>query len=261
MAVAFLPGTVLGQGDLDIFLTNAAGNAANTFEITYAIFWISTVFPYPEVLIGSPNRIPLNPNVGEYYASLQVPRNASIGTYHIRWNFRQFAGSPLQQVVQEWAVVSPGTTTAAIYSPCVTSMIGKLRLLLRDQHPDKFYHFRPPEAEGNIGAYNQVFGQIWEDAELLEYLERGLDWWNMFPPSTPDLNTIDKLCAEKSVWRTAILWEAITHACFALATNWVADEFSLISSTSILVVLPDGREVDATIGELYDLYCEDDRTL
>jgi len=26
-------------------------------------------------------------------------------------------------------------------------------------------------------------------------------------------------------WRTAILWGAITHACFALSMNWVADEF------------------------------------
>jgi hypothetical protein len=126
--------------------------------------------------------------------------------------------------------------------------------------PDKFYHFRPPEAEGNIGAYNQVFGQIWEDAELLEYLERGLDWWNMFPPTTPDLDTLDKLCAEKSVWRTAILWEAIVHACFALSINWVADEFSVVSNTCITVILPDGRGVNVTIGELFELQCEDGRT-
>jgi len=91
--------------------------------------------------------------------------------------------------------------------------------------PDKYYHFRPPEWEGNIGQYNRVFGQIWEDAELYEYLERGLDWWNMFPPLTESLNTLDKLCAEKPVWRTAIMWSAISHACFALAANWVADEF------------------------------------
>ena len=91
--------------------------------------------------------------------------------------------------------------------------------------PDKFYHFRPPEAEGNIGSYNRVFGQIWEDAELAEYIERGLDWWNMMPPNTSGIRTIDQLVVEKPEWRTAILWEAITHACFALATNWVADEF------------------------------------
>ena len=261
MAVAFLPGTVLGQGDLDIYLTNAAGNAANTFSITYAIYYVDPGPPENEVLIGSPNRVPLNPNVGEYYASLQVPQNATPGNYRVRWNFQQFAGSPLQQVVQEWAVVANGVVVAPLYSTYENEMIGKLRMLLRDQNPDKYYHFRPPESESNVGAYNQVFGQIWEDAELLEYLERGLDWWNMFPPTTPDLNTIDKLVTEKSVWRTAVLWEAITHACFALAVNWVADEFSLISSTSVTVVLPDEKEVEVTIGELYELYCEDGRTL
>ena len=104
-------------------------------------------------------------------------------------------------------------------------MIDKLRLLLRDQNPDKFYHFRPPEHEGSIGEYNRVFGQIWEDAELLEYLERGLDWWNMFPPETEELNSIDKLVRGKPVWRTAILWSALSHACFALMANWTADEF------------------------------------
>lgn len=122
--------------------------------------------------------------------------------------------------------------------------------------PDKFYHFRPPESESNVGAYNQVFGQIWEDAELLEYLERGLDWWNMFPPTTPDLNTIDKLVTEKSVWRTAVLWEAITHACFALAVNWVADEFSVSKVTPVKVCLPSGQWVDLTIEELYTI-CHD----
>jgi hypothetical protein len=92
--------------------------------------------------------------------------------------------------------------------------------------PDRNYHFRPPEAEGNIGQYNRVFGQIWEDAELNEYLERGLDWWNMMPPNTAqNILSIDQLVTEKPEWRTAVLWDAITHACFALACNWVADEF------------------------------------
>lgn len=91
--------------------------------------------------------------------------------------------------------------------------------------PDKFYHFRPPEAEGNIGSYNRVFGQVWEDAELYEYLERALDWWNMMPPMTSGVNTIDRLVTEQPAWRTAVQWQAIVHACFALSTNWVADEF------------------------------------
>ena len=91
--------------------------------------------------------------------------------------------------------------------------------------PDRYYHFRPPEYEGNLNQYNQVFGNIWEDAELHQYLLRALDWWNMFPPRTAELNTLDKLYQQKPEWRTAIYWGAITHACFALSINWTADEF------------------------------------
>lgn len=121
--------------------------------------------------------------------------------------------------------------------------------------PDKFYHFRPPEHEGAIGQYNRVFGQIWEDAELLEYLERALDWWNMFPPMTT-ICTLDQLCGTEPRWKTAIYWQAIVHAIFAVALNWVADEFSVVGETEVRVVLPDGQEVDLSIEELHEI-CED----
>lgn len=91
--------------------------------------------------------------------------------------------------------------------------------------PDKYYHFRPPEHEANIGSYNQVFGQVWEDEEFLEYLERALDWWNMQPPETEDLHTLDQLVAQKPAWRTPILQGAIQFAAMALQANWIVDEF------------------------------------
>ncbi len=226
MSVVFTPNQTIGQGDLDIFLTNAGGFPANAYSITYAIYYVAPPDPPgTEVLIGSPTRTPVNPTVGEYYASLTVPSTATPGNYRIRWTFQQFASSPPQQVVMEWAVVTTGTVLApTTYTTLTQGMIDKLRLLLRDQNPDKWYHFRPPEAEGNIGAYNRVFGQVWEDAELYEYLERGIDWWNMMPPNTSGL-TLDQMVVQKPEWRTAVLWEAITHACFALAANWVVDEF------------------------------------
>ena len=226
MAVAFLPGTVVGRGDLDIFLANAAGNPANAADIYYAIYWVDPGPPEAEVLIGSDHRIPVNPAVGEYYASLMVPASASIGTYRIRWTFKDLLPNPYQQVVQEFAVVSPGIVISPTYDTIQQWYIDKLRMLLRDQNPDKFYHFRPPEFEADIGRYNRVFGQIWEDAELLEYCERALDWFNMFPPYTGGITpTLNDLTTGRPAWRTAIFWDAISHACFALATNWVADEF------------------------------------
>lgn len=258
MGVVFTQGETLTRGSLDIFLTNAQSFPTNAAEIYYAIYYVDPGPPETEVLIGSDQRVPVNPAVGEYYASLMIPTTATVGTYRIRWTFKETISSPYQQVVQEWGVVAAGTVTGVTYTVAEQSMIDKLRILLRDQNPDKFYHFRPPEHEGSIGQYNQVFGQIWEDAEFLEYLERALDWWNMFPPETEDVDTIDKLVSYKPVWRTVVLWGAIAHACFALATNWVAEEFSVTGDTQVRVYLPDGRILDIPIADLYAICHGDD---
>ena len=207
---------------MDIFF-EAADVPVSVFTITYAIFYITPI-TLVEVLIGPAARTPVNPAIGEYYSALLVPGSALPGNYRIRWTFVEVNGGPTQTVVQDFTVIDPDIRVVS-YTPSQQSMIDKLRLLLRDQNPDKFYHFRPPEHEGDIGNFDRVFGQIWQDDELLEYLERALDWWNMFPPETEEVNTIDRLVQNKPVWRTAILWSAIVHACFALAANWVADEF------------------------------------
>lgn len=226
MSVAFKQGDTIGRGDLDIFLSNANGNVANAYEIYFALYYVDPVST-AEVLIGGDRRQPMNPSVGEYYAALAIPMSSTVGDYRIRWTFKEFASTPYQQVVQEFNVVGESVITSVDdrFTQCEKDMIHKLRILLRDQNPDKFYHFRPPEHEGSIGRYNQVFGYIWEDEELLEYLERSLDWWNMMPPETEMLNNMDRLVRSKPAWRTAILWGAIIHAATALAFNWVADEF------------------------------------
>lgn len=222
MSASFKPGEEVGRGDLDIFF-ESGGAPTNVFTITYAIFFIDPTTG-AEVLIGPAARTPVNPAIGEYYSALLVPGSAVAGNYRVRWTFVEFNGAPTQTVVQGFIVIDPDVRVVT-YTTHQQSMIDKLRLLLRDQNPDKYYHFRPPEHEGDIGQFNRVFGQIWEDDELLEYLERSLDWWNMFPPETEEINTIDRLVKYKPVWRTAILWNSITHACFALAANWTADEF------------------------------------
>jgi hypothetical protein len=76
-----------------------------------------------------------------------------------------------------------------------------------------------------VGQYNRVFGQVWEDYELMEYLERALDWWNMMPPETENYRTIETLVNTKPAWRTPILQGAIVFAAMALQANWIVDEF------------------------------------
>ena len=225
MAVAFKRNQILSRGDLDIFLTNSSGNVANASQITYALYFVDAGPPEVDVLIGDPQRVPENPSVGEYYASVRIPTTATYGRYRIRWTLQEFVNSQAQTVVQEFEVVPENSILGPSMTEGQKAMVWKLRTLLRDQNPDKYYHFRPPEHEANIGSYNRVFGQVWEDEEYLEYLERALDWWNMQPPETESLQNLDQLIAQKPAWRTPILQGAIQFAAMALQANWIVDEF------------------------------------
>ena len=225
MSVVFTQGQLLGRGDLDIFLSNASGNPINVYQITYAVYFVDPV-SQAEVLIGSNARTPVNPAVGEYYAALQVPSNAAPGDYRIRWLFRETAASAQEGAVQEFGVVTvTSTTTESSYSGCVQDLINKMRVLTRDNNPDKNYKFAPPKSEGEVGCYNQVFGYIWEDAEFAEYLEIALWKWNAHPPETEELNNLDRLCQSKPAWKASILWGALVNAAQALAYNWIVNEF------------------------------------
>jgi hypothetical protein len=375
---------------LNIFLVNDLGVPIQAAEISYALYFVDKSMGEPgvEVLIGNPNREPVNPSLGEYYAAIQVPFGAQAGDYRIRWTFRRALNEEYQTVVQEFAVVvsdSPNPAGQKLYSACERDLIDKLRILLRDncvggeevvrlqvegetilvrmdelweactsgtcgkenlrrafqngtllvesvsptgevewkkvvhvqraeigpesvwraetEHgtmtltgghrvftspvdkqemeslvvgqevqsikdgtpcktailsisriedrqymydltaedwhnfvlhnskvvisnsPDRNYRFRPPEQESVIGKYNRVFGYVWEDYELYTYLQLALDYWNMMPPETESISTLNQLCQQKPVWRTAILWGAIAHAMAALTINWIHDEF------------------------------------
>jgi len=224
MSVCFNQGQELTRGDLDIFLKNAAGNPTNAYSITFALYCVDPT-TCAEILVPPAARTPQNPAVGEYYAAIQVPITAAPGTYRIRWTFQATAGSPPSTVVQEFCVVSTASTTPSTLTACEQELVNKLRFMLRDNNPDKNYRFRPPEGEGEVGCFNRVFGYIWTDEELVEFLEVALWKWNSFPPETEELCTLDSLCAKKPIWKAPILWGAIVNASMALAFNWVADEF------------------------------------
>jgi len=137
--------------------------------------------------------------------------------------------------------LQPGDTTNGNFVKCVRSL--PLRrymydLTAADWHnfilhrsgmlvsnsPDRNYHFRPPSHEETIRQYNRVFGFIWEDEELVEYLERGVDMVIAAPPRTP-FNGIDGLARDRPEWKTLVLTGAMIYALNALRINWIADEF------------------------------------
>jgi len=248
MAVAFLRGQQLGRQDLNIFLTNSAGTPTNAAEITYAIVDFTTG---QEVVVGVPRMTPANPSVGEYYVSLVIPLDANLGDYRVRWSFRELVGSPLVQVVQEFEVIArqgehdghdeeEHRRRHHHGGPCncpdrhhhdrhkftivERDLIRRIRTLLRDNDPDRNYHFRPPSMESTVRQFSQVFGFIWEDDELHEFILRSLDMIIAAPPRTPFAN-VDHMVRSRAEWRTLLLTGAMIHALQAVRINWIADEF------------------------------------
>jgi hypothetical protein len=231
MGTTFYRGQQLGRHDLNIFLDNAVSTPVNAAEISYALYDFTTGH---EVLIGVPIRTPANPSVGEYYASTIVPLDANIGEYRIRWTFREIVGGALQQVVQEFSVmdkVGLSTTSASMITggalnatPLQYDLMGRLRILLRDNNPDRNYHFRPPSHEETVNQFSRVFGYIWEDIDLQTYLESAMDMITAAPPRTPFMS-LDQMVSFRPEWRTLLLTGAMVFALQALRINWVGDEF------------------------------------
>jgi cell wall assembly regulator SMI1 len=206
---------------LNIFLENSNNTPTNAAEISYALYDFTTGM---EVLLGSPVRVPSNPSVGEYYASVVVPLDANLGSYRVRWTFRETVSGPIQQVVQEFDVIDKATLQTMSYTDVESDLIRRLRILLRDNKPDRNYHFRPPAHEETVQQFNRVFGFIWEDDELDEYLQRAMDQVIAAPPRTPFVN-LDQFVQSRPEWRTLLLNGAMMHAIFAVMLNWIADEF------------------------------------
>lgn len=222
-STAFYKGQQLGRNDLNIFLTNRNGTPDDAAEISYALYDFTTG---REVLVGPPQRMPANPSMGEYFASIIVPLDANIGEYRIRWTFREVIGAPMQQVLMGFSVidkVNPNALSPEL-SPAETDLGRRLRILLRDNNPDRNYHFRPPTHEETISQFSRVFGFIWENGELKEYMERSLDEIIAAPPRTPFSN-VDSMVAMRPEWRTLLLTGAMVFALQAMRINWIADEF------------------------------------
>lgn len=223
MAVSFVRGQQLGRQDLHLYLDNAQGQTVDAAEISYGLYDVTTGL---EALVGPERRVPAHPSMGEYYASVVIPLDANLGLYRIRWELRELVGGPVQRVVQEFEVTDKSglIVTPTGLSTLEARLASSLRTLLRDNNPDRNYHFRPPAHEETVRQFNRVFGYIWEDGELKEYLERSMDMISLYPPYTPFTN-LDVLAGQYPAWRTVLLTGAMVYALQALQLNWIADEF------------------------------------
>jgi len=224
MSVTFRRGQELGRSNgLNIFTKSRDGRSKNAAEIFYSVYDFTTGC---EVLLHPANRIPVNSATGEYYASFIVPIDANIGEYRIRWYMREYVGAPQAQVVQKFAIVDNATQIVTVpgITPIELDLVRGLRIMLRDNNPARNYHFAPPAGEEAVNQFTRVFGYLWEDYELLEFLRVSNDSLNMYPPQT-FYETLDQLMQNHRNWRTLLFTGAMVHAINAISLNWILEEF------------------------------------
>lgn len=215
-------GSITEPDDLDIEVLDGSSTPIDPFNITYALYDVTTG---SEVLIGPATRDPVRTGVGEYYASFQVPENATYGLYRIRWSIEETSGAPISTVMEEFEIVEASELLTTNYTTTEIDMLRRLRIRLRDNNPDRNYHFRPPTSSGTINQFNRVFAYIWEDEELLEYMEQAVFLINSYPPAT-GFNDLNAMVSGQRNWIPWILTGAMGMAAMALTFNWTADEFS-----------------------------------
>src|SRR5690606_38553769 len=177
--------------------------------------------------------------------------DANIGLYRVRWTFRETLGGPVHQAIQEFEVIDRAVLVPDM-TDCETDLVRRLRTMLRDNNPDRNYHFRPPAHEETVNQFNRVFGYIWEDAELKEFLERALDAVIAAPPRTP-FASISELSRWRPEWRTLLLTGAANYALLALMINWIAEEFDY-SIGGISLNLDKSSKYEAAANNFKDLF-------
>jgi hypothetical protein len=253
MSVAFRRGTTTGPSDLSITIRDTLGSLIDPYRLQYAVFDKTTGI---EVLVGSPVNLPIKISTGQYYAQIVIPADGNIGDWLVRWTIQETSTDPVYQSVQLFSVVGDSAITSFTGNINYDKLIYSLRILLRDNNPDRNYRFRPPASEKFIQGQTQVFGFIWEDEEMLEYLYLAVDDFNTRPPVTGI--TIDDLFASMGRWKTAILLRAASFACFAIAMNWIADEFSIDGGEQLKIRIGQtGNEIEISISLLFTLLYAD----
>lgn len=162
MSVAYQPGQTLTKDDLKIVIRDNTGTLVDPYYIRYSMFDYTTGV---EVLIGAPDQIPATTGVGQYYVSTTMPLDSNIGDWVVRWNFRETIGAPLVQVVQEFNIVATDVKTDITSIDSEQLLIRRLRIILRDNNPDRNYSVSGEEVISfrvEDKVYTMTIKEFWE---------------------------------------------------------------------------------------------------
>ena len=176
--------------------------------------------------IGRPFRLPVKVQAGVYYAPWTVPLDEPAGAHRVRWTFKETAASSTQAVYTDFDVKAIQRCAVPEFGDCMNELIRQLRMLLRDDNPDRDYHFQPPTAEKEIAGFTQIRGFRWPDDHLAEFVLLGLDEVNG-GAQPPTEFSLEELCTGggATAWRPLVFMFARAHAFESLSSLWVNEEF------------------------------------
>lgn len=219
----FLRGQLLKPTDLFVRFSASAGcsGLADPYSITYAIYEV--LDDNTEVLVSpTATETPTKQAVGYYYVNWTIPATLGNGNYRLRWTVLEAMGQPEPTfITEDFCIKSIMATQGSTGDTRLIGFVNSLRTLLRDNNPDRNYHFRPPSSESFLHQQTQKFGFIWTDDELVEYSQMATDLLNAWPPLTAF--TISNYPSNA---RTLLLYGAAYHAVMAVTLNWIEEEFS-----------------------------------
>ena len=155
-----------------------------------------------------------------YIAVPVIPSDTLVGDYYIKWTFQQSPDSGESYATQEFAVINGSVVIESPYNDTEKALIRKMRFILRDNNPDRNYHFMPPAQEEVIQGFTQKFGYVWEDEELYEYVDFAISDLNNSPPREGwEISSLPH-----RLW-SMVLSQAAATALRALAINWAHEEW------------------------------------
>jgi len=215
MSRAFYKGSELTDTDLVITFRDENGALFDPYSVTYGIL-------DPDgVLIDNINTRPAEKkSLGKWYAPYIIEDDAKEGDYKIQWNIQELSTSSVRQYVNQFNVLGDCTISKLNYPDSVSSLIHKLRIRLGDNDPDRNYRFAPPKSPNEVNNFTTNHGYIWQDYELLSFLEDATDTINWYLRGTN--YTIGSIPAPL---RPIALMGAMVHAIDQLSLIWIQDEF------------------------------------
>jgi hypothetical protein len=221
-------------------------------------------------LVGMPNVIPCRASQGAYFANITVPPTWQ-GIFRLTWYLQQYPASPVDQVYEDFAVqavdpldpafeapsmlvgqarsIASGGQQPPPYSPMLlyAKAVKYVRILLRDNNPDRNYHFRPPTPGKVVAGYTTRVGFIWMDEDILMNLDMAISKLNTWNPMNYTGWTLDTIPAD---WGRAAALGAAALCLLGESARWTADEFSYSLNGVSLDINKSGMY--QTLGTTYD---------